>query len=259
MVRITLTLVGVADDDREQLMKQLEDFGVSIDMDAEDRLWEPDAGSMEALVLKVLGGWEMLKSHVNWAYFHSAGPGGPPAKSKELPATIREVAEGYNVRWPHEKWSAECANASKARQKLAHLLYAYKVDNESPAPNRKFAFMRLGVPGEPRTVNGRPAELEFHDRDGSSQRTTHVDFVTEQELVDAVAAIKWLVDCARYLDRLGWIHRLEYGWPNDYVLPKWERDRLAWWFDDWGDPQTVALTAGQLWVKPPKMPRIPSA
>ncbi len=233
----THTLVGVADDDREQRIRQLKEF-VSIDSDAEGRVWRPDATSMEALVLKVLGSWETLKSDVNWAYFHSAGPSGPLAKSKELPATIRKVAEMYNVRWADEKWSAECAKANQVRQKLAHLLYVYKVDNESPAPNRKLAFMRLGRPGEPRTVDGRPAELQFRDS-VYSQQARHVDLVTEQELIEALDAIKWLVDCCKYLDRLGWIHRLTYGWPDDHVLPKWERDRLAWWFDDWGDPPNL--------------------
>jgi hypothetical protein len=33
---------------------------------------------------------------------------------------------------------------------------AYKVDNESPSPERKLAFMRLGLPGQSRMVDGQP-------------------------------------------------------------------------------------------------------
>jgi hypothetical protein len=245
-------VVRVTDDDLEERMRQVENF-VRVDNQAEDRSWRPNAASMEALILKVIGGWETLKSEVNWAYFDCAGPrGGQPARPKELPATIRQVAETYNVRWPHDEWSAACAKANKVRQKLAHLLYVYKVDNESPPPNRKLAFMRLGMPGEPRMVDGRPAELEFTDEVlVLSQQIRHVDLVTEQELGEALEAIKWLVDCCKCLQWLGSIHRLDRGWPDNYELPEFDRRMLAWWFPDWGDPETAAVTANQLWVTPP--------
>jgi hypothetical protein len=216
---------------------------------AEECAWRPTATSMEALVLKVLGGWEMLKADVNWAYFHSVGRGGPPAKSKQLPGTIRQVAEKYNVRWPHEDWSATHAEAGKVRQKLAHLLYVYKVDNESSPPNRKLAFVRLGAPGQPRIVDRRPGELSFRD-DVWSQRLEHIDAVTEKELADALQAIKWLKDCVHFLRRLGDLLSGDDPWPDDYELPEWERDLLVWWFDEWGDPETAVVTAGQLRVTP---------
>ena len=108
------TVVGVTDDDLAERMRQLSNF-VRPDSGAEDRAWRPDATSMEALVLKVIGGWEMLKSDVNWAYFDSAGPAGP--KQQGLPATIRQVAKTCNVRWPHDEWSAACARAGQVRRK----------------------------------------------------------------------------------------------------------------------------------------------
>lgn len=249
-------VVGVPDE-LDKRLRQMAKF-VRIDNDAEDRAWRPDAASIEALVLKVLGGWEVLKSAVNWAYFDSVGPDGPPAEAGQLPSTIRKVAESYNVRWPHSEWSAACAKANVVRQKLAHLLYAYKVDNESPTPERKLAFMRLGLPGQPRRVNKRPSELGWSKSAVPlSQQARHVDLLTEQELIDALETIKWLLDCCNYLQRLGSIHRFEPGWPDNYELPKSERDQLAWWFDDWGDPQTTALTAGQLWVRPSRGPEVP--
>jgi hypothetical protein len=185
-------VVGVFDDNYEERMRQIDEF-VRIDDDAEGQAWRPDADSIEALILKLLGSWEMLKSHVNWAYFNAAGPGGPPAESKQLPTTLRQVAESYDVRWPHAEWSAACAKANKVRQKLAHLLFVYKVDNESLPPDRKLAFMRLGVPGQRRTVDQRPAELEWGDSVWpNSQQTQHVDLITEKELIEALAVINGL-------------------------------------------------------------------
>src|SRR5207302_4486475 len=64
--------------------------------EARRRAWSPNATSMEAFTLKVLGGWEVLKSDVTWAYFHAVGREGPPAKSDKLPAIIRQVAEICN-------------------------------------------------------------------------------------------------------------------------------------------------------------------
>jgi hypothetical protein len=191
----------------------------------------------------------MLKSEVNWAYFHSVGPGGPPAKTSQLPATIRKVAETYNVRWPHDEWSTGCTKAGLVRQKLAHLLYTLKADNESPSPRRKLVFMRLGLPGEPRVVDGRPGELEFRD-DVWSLQTLHRDIVTEQELADALNGTKWLVDCVLFLQRLGDLLNREDPWPDDFELPQWERDLLKWWFPDWGNPKTAVVTAGQLRATP---------
>lgn len=235
-------------DDLEERMRQVAEF-VRIDPGAEDRAWQPEAASMEALVLKVLGGWEVLTAQVNWSHFNCAGQGGPPAETP-LAVTIRRVAESYKVRWPHDKWSAACHKAGLVRHKLAHLLYVYRADNESPSPDRKLAFMRLGFPGQPRKVEKRPGELHWGDSVvPQSQQTRHVDLVTERELIEALASIKWLVDCCECLNWLGSIHRLDpRGWPDNYELEKRERDQLAWWFPDWGDRQTTALTAGQLWV-----------
>jgi hypothetical protein len=219
------------------------------DQAIEDRAWEPWASSMEASVLKVLGGWETLKGDVNWAYYHSAGRGALPLKRPELPAKINRVAASYNVRWPHDDWSAACDKANKMRQKLAHLLHVYTVDNDSPPPNRKLAFVRMGRPGERRLVDGQPSELSFRD-DVWSQQTRHLDTVTEKELADTLLTIKWMKDCCHFLQRLGDLLNRDDPWPDDYALPGWERDLLVWWFDDWGDFKTATVTAGQLRVTP---------
>ncbi len=200
---------------------------------------------MEAFALKVLGGWEVLKSDVNWAYFHAVGREGPPARSDKLPATIRQVAEMHNVRWPHEQWSWVCGQAGEVRHKLAHLLYVTEVDNDSSPPHRKMAFMRLGKPGEPRKVNQRPGELSFRD-DVWSQQSSQLDAVTEQDLGLALEQIKWLDDSCRYMQRFGQFLNGDDPWPDDKPLPSWERDLLVWWFDDWGHPETAEIRAGQL-------------
>jgi hypothetical protein len=179
---------------------------------------------MEALVLKVLGGWETLKADVNWAYYHSAGPGGKSMKQRGLPAKINQVAKTYNVRWPHDNWSTTCNKADKLRQKFAHLLHVYKVDNDSPPPNRKLAFMRLGRPGRPRSVDGQPGELSFRD-EVWSQQDRHIDAVIEQDLADALGAIKWQVDSVHFLRRLGDLLSGDQPWPDDYELPEWARAR----------------------------------
>lgn len=218
---------------------------------AEDRAWDPRASSMEALVLKVLGGWETVKANVNWAYYHSAGPGAPPLQGKGLAAKIRKVAETHNVRWPHDDWSTTCDQVDKMRQRLAHMLHVFKVDNDSPPPNRKLAFMRLGRPGQQRVVDGQPGELSFRD-EVWSQQDRFIDAVTEKELADALQGTKWLADSVHYLQRLGdLLSGDDHPWPDDYELPQWERDLLVWWFPEWGDftDDTVVVTAGQLRVK----------
>lgn len=222
---------------------------VAADDEARRQALRPAASSIEAFALKVLGGWELLKADVNWAYFHAVGQGGPPAKSDKLPATIRRVAEIYNVRWPHEDWSRACDQAGEVRHKLAHLLYVTMVDNESDPPHRKMAFMRLGKPGEPRIRDKRPGELSFRD-DVWSQQYSQLDAIAEQDLVVAIQRIKWMYDCCHYLQRLGEFLNGESPWPDDYVLPSWERDLVPWWFDDWGDVDTAELRAGQLRVAP---------
>lgn len=241
------------------LERQLADLQrrTSADREARRRAWRPNATSMEAFALKVLGGWEVLKSEVDWAYFHAVGREGPPAKSDRLPATVRQVAEIYNVRWPHDEWSAACVQAGEVRHKLAHLLYVTKVDNDTPSPGRKMAFMRRGRPGEPRKRNGRPGDLSFRD-EVWSQQVSQLDAVTEEDLKQALTQTRWLHESCRYLQRFGeFLNDKEAPWPDDYVLPTWEQDIVLWWFDDWGDPDTTKLRAGQLRVVPLKDQRPP--
>lgn len=241
----------MSDDDLKQqaaeIWKQYE-----IHRKAEERAWAPAAASMEALVLKILGGWEMLKAEVNWAYFHwanvqFAGPDSPPdANAHDMSVTISHVAEGYNVRWPGEDWSATYKKVAQVRHKLAHLLYVFEVDNESSPPNRKLEFMRIGTPGQKRKRFGEFRVLD----DVWSRQDRYLDTVTAKELADALDATTWLVDCVRSLKRLEQFLNDEHPWPDDYVIPGWERDFLVWWFPDWGDRETAVITAGQLRVTP---------
>lgn len=215
-----------------------------------ERAWRPTATSIEALTLKVLGGWEILKSDVSWAYFHAAGPGGPPArKPDKLAPTIARAAQWYNVRWPHDQWAGACDRAGKVRHRLAHLLYVLEVDNEAPSPSRKLSFMRLGAPGAPRKVDKRPGELGFRD-DVWSVQESQPDVLTEQELLDALGSIKWLVDCVFFLQRLGDQLNGENPWSDGHVLEQWDRNLLVWWFPEWGDIETATVTARQLRLTP---------
>lgn len=127
----------MGEDDQRRRLAELEQR-VAADNEARREAWWPSASSIEAFALKVLGAWELLKSDVNWAFFHAVGREGPPAKSDKLPATIRRVAEIYNIRWPHEEWSAACLQAGDVRHRLAHLLYVTKVDNDSPRPTGRW-------------------------------------------------------------------------------------------------------------------------
>ncbi|BBY91326.1 hypothetical protein MGALJ_09950 [Mycobacterium gallinarum] len=238
----------MGEDDQRRRLAELEQR-VAADNEARREAWWPSASSIEAFALKVLGAWELLKSDVNWAFFHAVGREGPPAKSDKLPATIRRVAEIYNIRWPHEEWSAACLQAGDVRHRLAHLLYVTKVDNDSPPPNRAMAFMRLGKPGEPRKRNKRPGELSFRD-DVWSQQYSRLDAVSEHDLVQALKQIQWLDESCRYLQRFGEFLNGDDPWPDDYVVPSWERDLVRWWFDDWGEPETTELRAGQLRAVP---------
>ncbi|WP_454198230.1 hypothetical protein [Nocardia sp. Marseille-Q1738] len=98
----------------------------------EEAAWHP-ADSLERTAWNVVGCWQMLVSEVNFAYFHSAGPGASPLEKVTLPAKIRKAAEHFGVRWPHDDWSAGADLTSKVRHKLAHLLYIDSVTDTKAA------------------------------------------------------------------------------------------------------------------------------
>jgi hypothetical protein len=208
----------------------------------EESAWIPSP-SIEALILQVIGGWENLVGEVNWLHFDSVGPGGPPNDPRELATTARKVADGYGVRWPHDRFAQQCSTARQVRHKFAHFLYIYKVGGEYP--NRVVAFIRLGEPRAPRKVGGLPSELSWRPPDYSMQ-TRHMDFVHEQQLQGALRDMKWMVECCSYLQRVGYfLTKMDPPWSDDYDLIH-EQPFIPWWFDDWGDRRTAKLRARDL-------------
>lgn len=166
--------------------------------DDEQRSFEPSR-CIERLVLQVLGGWSNLVSTVNRARWHAAGPDAPWVQEVKLPKAVRELAEGARVRWPHDDFAAAADHAGDVRHTLAHMLFIRSISGESP--NQVLCFVRLGLPGQPRMVNGSPAELEWRD-DQSSSQTIHEARITEGELRQALIEIRWMWESVRALSRL---------------------------------------------------------
>ncbi|TLF74040.1 hypothetical protein [Nocardia cyriacigeorgica] len=220
----------------------------------EEAAWYPSR-TLERTAWSVVGCWQMVISEVNAIYFHAAGPGAPPLVKTELPAKIRKAAEILGVRWPHDEWSAAAERTSKARHKLAHLLYIDSISGSRP--HRTMTIGRMGAPGEPhKTSDGHPRGLSWRhipdpdkEPDGVpwSQTTMHLDTVTEDEMADALGAMRWMRDCSRFLDYLGSVAR-EVKPRRGLVLPKTDEELLPWWFPDWGDPASTRLTWGDVLV-----------
>lgn len=166
--------------------------------DDEQRSFEPSR-RIERLVLQVLGGWSNLIATVNLARWHAAGPDAEWVHEAKLPKAVRELAEGARVRWPHDDFAAAADHAGEVRHTLAHMLFIRSISGETP--DQVLCFVRLGLPGQPRTVNGSPAELEWRDDQWSSQ-TIHESRITEGELRQALVEIRWMWESVRALLRL---------------------------------------------------------
>jgi hypothetical protein len=210
------------------------------------------AESLEGSAWNIVGCWQSLVAEVNFMYFHAVGPGAPPSGEKKLPATVRKVAEIYGVRWPHDEWAAAVDRVGKVRHKLAHLLYIDSVSGEEP--HRTMTIMRLGRPGDPRKgPDGHPGELSWRqlpddddpDDVGWSQMTMHLDSITEDEMSDVLATLRWMRDSCRIMDHLGGI-AAELKPRRDLVLPAYEQDMLPWWFREWGNRATAHVTWGDV-------------
>lgn len=76
--------------------------------------------------------------------------------------------------------------------------------------------------------------------------TTHLDSITEDEMSDVLASMRWMRDCCRIMDRLGAIAAEVKPRPG-LNLPSHEQNLLPWWFSEWGDRATVRLTWGTFW------------
>src|SRR6476620_2841055 len=115
---------GGATETNSKLEKSLERSRAAVEADrtAEDRAFRPSE-NLEALVLRVIGGWENLVGYVNFTRFHAAGHGAAPLDQEKLPKAIREVADAARVRWPHAAWADAWTKAKLARHTVAHMLY----------------------------------------------------------------------------------------------------------------------------------------
>jgi hypothetical protein len=138
--------------DRPSLLEQLAQTRTAVEAHekAEARAFRP-AEMPEALILRVIGGWQNFLGEVNRTRFHAAGAGACPLQKRELAKGMREVADALRVRWPHQQWSAAVAKAKLARHELAHMLYIFSVTGEMP--NRTINIARLGKEGKPREAH----------------------------------------------------------------------------------------------------------
>jgi hypothetical protein len=235
--------------DSPSRLEQLEQTRAAVEArrEAEAVAFRP-AEAPEALILRVIGGWQNLLAEVNFTRFHAAGYGAAPLKQEELAKGMREVADAARVRWPHQQWSAVAAKAKLARHQLAHMLYIFSVTDDMP--NRTINIVRLGEPSSPRKApDGTPGELAWRDETWSTQ-TRHMTPIREQELIEALQGIKWMIDCCRGLVRIRDIIAHENAdLPDDKVIDAfmWQ---VNWWLPEWGDPKTTPLTVGHVRLQP---------
>lgn len=235
--------------DRATWREHLDQRHAAIDeyRQAEQRAFEP-AESAEALILRVIGGWEVLLARVNFTRFHAAGYGASPLEKQELAKAMREVADSARIRWPHQQWSATAAKAKLARNELAHMLYVFSVTGDMP--DRTINVLRLGEAGAPRkTPDGNPGELSWREKAWSMQ-ARHIAPISEQVLVEALQGMKWMIDCCRGLLRLRDIlAEADADLPDDKVIDPflWQ---VNWWLPEWGDPKTTPLTVAHVRMQP---------
>lgn len=232
----------------EQQIEQI-NAGVEAHRQAEARAFTPSK-KPEALILRVIGGWENFLGVVNFTRFHVAGYGAGPLKQEELAKGMREVADKVRVRWPHQDWSALAAKAKLTRHKLAHMLYIHSVTGDMP--DRTIRIARLGEEGKPRKApDGTPSELSWRDENWSAQ-TRHVAEVRERELIEALTDMKWMIDCCRGLLRIGGIIAVEHADLPDHKVIDPFMWQVNWWLPEWGDPETTPLTVGGATARDPQ-------
>jgi hypothetical protein len=214
---------------------------------AEDRAFRP-AETMEALVLRVIGGWENLVAEVNFTRFHAAGYAAGPLDQERIAKAMRSLADDSGVRWPHDEWSTWAARAKFARDMLAHMLYIESVTGERP--NRALNITLLGLPGQPRkAADGNPAELTWRDPIWSTQ-TRYSAPISEQSLIAALGGLKWMIACCKGLGRIRQLlAHPDADLPDDKVIEAfmWQ---VNWWLPEWGDPETTPLTVGHIRLRP---------
>jgi hypothetical protein len=180
------------------------------------------ATTIEALVLQVIGGWEQLKATVNMYRFLEAGPDSEWPGEKNLPAAMNKLAKEYRIRWPHDRFAAKVNHANNIRQRFAHFLYVSSILGDEP-PNRTLYFTRLGEVGESFKAKRGALGLRWRDTEWAQQHR-HEDSITEQELRETLAELKWLMDCCRALTRLAGILTNSPDLPDDHPITG-----AGWW------------------------------
>jgi hypothetical protein len=199
---------------------------------------------MEALALRIIGGFQNLLGEVSFTRFNSAGHAAGPLDRDDPPKAMRLLADDSRVRWPHDAWAKAYTRAKFARDMLAHMLFIESVTGEQP--NRIMTVTMLGEPGAPRrTKGGNPGELSWRDDTWSMQKRWRAPF-KEEALIEALADLKWLIDCCRGLGRIRDLLSNEDAYlPDDKPIDAymWQ---VNWWLPEWGDQQTTQLTVGHI-------------
>ena len=191
--------------------------------DAERRSFEPSR-LIERLVLQVLGGWSNVIAEVNFARFNANGPDSEWVRENKLVKAVRELAEDSHVRWPHDDFSAAAGHAGSVRHQLAHMLFIKEIVGDSP--DQVVRFVRLGEPGQPRTVKGVPTELQWRDEQWS-QQTIHQAELAEVQLRLALAEIKWMWESVRALSPLREMLAEHLELPDDHPITLYPSG--GWW------------------------------
>jgi hypothetical protein len=175
--------------------------------------------TIEALVLKVIGGWEQLKAAVNLSQFLEAGPDAEwrPSKDTNLPAAMNKLAKKYRIRWPHDRFTAGVNHADNIRQRFAHFFYISAVFGDEP-PNRTLYFTLLGRQGESFKTKHGAMGLEWRDDDEWAQQYRQEDSITEQELRATLEEMKTLIDWCQALRRLAGILKNNPDLPDDHPI-----------------------------------------
>lgn len=194
--------------------------------------------NLEALVLKIIGGWEQLKAAVNMYRFLEAGPGGEPIGRDDLPAAMNKLAKKFGLRWPHDRFAAKVNHCNQVRQKFAHFLFISAIVGEDP-PDRTLYFTRLGNATDSFKAQGSSLGLQWRD-DEWAQQHRHEDSITEQELRETLAELKDLIEWCRALRRLAGILENSPDLPDDHPIT------TAGWWIPWRTEKEPLVVLGDL-------------
>jgi hypothetical protein len=206
--------------------------------------------NLEALVLKIIGGWEQLKAAVNMYRFLEAGPDGEPLGQEDVPAAMNKLGKEFGLRWPHQRFAAKVNHCNQVRQKFAHFLFVSAIVGDKP-PNRTLYFTRLGKAGDSYKAKRNALGLEWRD-DEWAQQQRHEDSITEQELRDTLVEMKELIEWCRALRRLAGILENSPNLPDDHPI------NTGGWGIPWRTEKEPLLVLSDLRVASKKASRTPA-